>query len=139
MNPYFLPAGESVRPAGPFRMLIDGGISDGRLTVYEGIIPTGGPPMHIHDFDEMLLVIEGRLLVQLGSERWEAGPGDFAWMAAGHQHAFANPGPEPVRAIGMGIPSGIENLFADRAGYLSGLGAGEAPDPAMMVGPPLAF
>lgn len=127
-NPYILRAGESVRPLGPFRLLVDGQASDGRLTLYQGHLPVGGPPLHVHDFDEVLLVMDGRLIVQLGDERSELGPGDFAWLAAGHAHTFANPGPGTVEALGLAIPSGIEDLFAERGEYLGSLEPGTAPD-----------
>ena len=127
-DPYILRSGESIRPLGPFRLMVDAGESDGRLTLYEGNLPVGGPPLHVHEFDEVLLVLDGRVLVQLGDERHELGSGDFAWLAAGHAHTFANPGPGTVRALGLAIPSGIEDLFAERGDYVSRLDPGEAPD-----------
>lgn len=149
-GPYILRAGESVRPAGPMRFLVDAEKSAGRLTLYEGILPVGGPPLHVHDFDEVLLILEGRALVQLGDEISELGPGDFAWLASGHEHTFANPGPDPLRGIGLAIPSGIEDLFEERGRYLSTLGQHESPEPAEMsriyaahasrvVGPPISI
>lgn len=129
-------------------MLVEAASSDGRLSVYEGLLPVGGPPLHIHDFDEVLYVLEGRLLVQLRDEIFEAGPGDCAWMPGGERHAFANPGPGPIRALGIGVPSGIEDLFQERGEYVAGLADGDAPSPERMaeiyarhasrvVGPPI--
>lgn len=133
-DPYILRAGESVRPLGPFRLLVDGKASEGRLTLYQGQLPVGGPPLHVHDFDEVLLVIEGRVIVQMGDERDELGAGDFAWLASGHAHTFANPGPGTVHALGLAIPSGIEDLFAERGAYLGSLEPGAAPDIDAMAG-----
>ena len=127
-NAYILRSGESVRPLGPFRLLVDSQTSGGRLTLYEGDLPVGGPPLHVHQFDEVLLILEGRVLVQLGEERFELASGDFAWLAAGHAHTFANPGPGTVRALGLAVPSGIEDLFAARGAYLAQLGEDEAPE-----------
>ncbi len=127
-RPYILRSGESVRPLGPFRLLVDGEVSAGRLTLYEGELPVGGPPLHEHEFDEVLLVIEGRVLVQLGDSRDELQSGDFAWLAAGHAHTFANPGPGTVRALGLAIPSGIERLFAERGQYIQSLAPDTPPD-----------
>lgn len=147
-TPYILREGESVRPLGPFRLLVDGEVSGGRLTLYEGLLPVGGPPLHVHDFDEVILVLEGRVVVQLDGSIDELNTGDFAWLAAGHVHTFANPGPEPVRALGLAVPSGIEHLFAERGEYLGSLEAGERPGQSEMaeiyerhasrvVGPPI--
>ena len=127
-EPYILRSGESVRPLGPFRLLVDGEASDGRLALYQGRLPVGGPPLHVHDFDEVLLVMDGRVIVQLGDEQSELGAGDFVWLAAGHPHTFANPGPGTVEALGLGIPSGIEDLFAERGEYLGSLQPGVDPD-----------
>lgn len=149
-DPYILRAGESVRPLGPFRLLVDGDVSDGRLTLYEGQLPVGGPPLHAHDFDEVLLVIEGRVIVQFGEDRSELGAGDFAWLASGHAHTFANPGPGTVHALGLAIPSGIEDLFAERGAYLGSLDPDTDPDldrmaeiyaahASTVLGPPIAF
>ena len=132
-EPYILRAGESVRPLGPSRLLVDGGTSGGRLTLYEGQLPVGGPPLHVHDFDEVILVVEGRIIVQLGDQRDELGSGDFAWLAAGHAHTFANPGPDPVHALGLAVPSGIEDLFAERGEYLGSLTADQQPDLGSMA------
>ena len=149
-EPYVLRAGESVRPLGPFRLLVDGETSGGRLTLYEGTLPAGGPPRHVHDFDEMLLVVEGRVLVELDGETAELESGDFAWLAAGHEHTFANTGHGTVRALGLAIPSGIEALFAERGAYLTSLSAGEQPSTERMAeiyaahasrvtGPPISY
>lgn len=149
-KPYIIRSGKSLRPLGPFRLLTDAASTDGRLTLYEGDLPVGGPPLHVHEFDELLLVIDGRLLVQLGEERDELVSGDFAWLAAGHHHTFANPGPDTVRAVGLAVPSGIEDLFEERGEYLSSLPPSGTPDPDRMadiyaahasrvVGLPLAY
>lgn len=125
-------------------------MSEQRLTLYGGRLPEGGPPLHVHDFDEALLILEGRLVVQLDDELDELSDGDFVWMARGHQHTFANPGPGMVRAMGLAIPSGIEDLFSERLGYLSKLDDPTAPDLSRMaeiyaahasrvVGPPLSI
>jgi len=47
------------------------------------------PPMHIHhDADETWYVIDGRLVVFVGDERIEAGPGDFVLGPKGVAHTF---------------------------------------------------
>lgn len=132
-RPYILRAGDSVRPLGPFRLLVDGDTSGGRLTLYEGMLPVGGPPLHVHEFDELILVLEGRVIVQLDESMDQLNSGDFAWLAAGHAHTFANPGPDPVRALGLAVPSGIEHLFAERGEYLASLASTQHPDQSEMA------
>lgn len=145
---FILRADRGLRPLGPFRLLVDGDLSGGRLTLYQSALPVGGPPLHVHDFDEIILVQEGRVIVQLGDRRDELGPGDFAWLAAGDAHTFANPGPDRVLTLGLAIPSGIEDLFAERGEYLGSLETGAVPDldamaeiyaahASLVLGPPI--
>lgn len=132
-KPYILREGESIRPLGPLRLLVDGQASGGRLTLYEGMLPPGGPPLHVHDFDEVILVLAGRLIVQLDESVDELKAGDFAWLATGHAHTFANTGHEPTRALGLAMPSGIEHLFAERGEYLDSLPEGRHPNESEMA------
>lgn len=148
MTSWVLRSEESRRELGGFRVLVDGSDTAHELAVYAAMLPPGGPPLHVHDFDEALFVIEGTLLVDLEGQRQELHAGEFAWMAAGSRHTFANPGPDPVQTLGLAIPDGILDLFEDRNDYLAGLADGQTPDPERMaeiytrhasnvVGPPL--
>jgi hypothetical protein len=118
--------------------------------VDEGVIGPGtpGPPLHVHErYDECLYVIEGRLLIQVGEERHELGPGSFAWMPRQVQHSFANVSGSPVHAIGIVVPGGLEEFFAEQSAYFAQLQG--PPDPAKVsaiaarydsrpVGPPIS-
>ncbi len=148
MSGHVVRADDSRRRLDPFRVLVDGRDSDGRLAVYTGMLPRGGPPRHVHDFDELVMVLSGRLLLELDGQAHDLGPGDAAWMPSGSRHTFANPSDEPVNALGLAVPDGILDLFADRTGYLAGLPADQSPDPdriaaiyaahaSRVVGPPL--
>ena len=62
---------------------------------------TPGPPLHVHDEDdECLYVIDGHLLVQVGEERHDLGPGCFAWLPRQVPHTFANVSDSPVHLVG---------------------------------------
>lgn len=54
------------------------------------IEPGAGIPLHTHDVEESVLVLEGRARVELGDEVVEAGPGDATWVPAGVPHRFVN-------------------------------------------------
>lgn len=42
----------------------------GLVTVLEGIVHSGGPPLHVHEAeDEVVIVVEGELEYQVGEER----------------------------------------------------------------------
>jgi mannose-6-phosphate isomerase-like protein (cupin superfamily) len=96
----------------------------GLLTVTEGVLGPGtpGPPLHLHeDSDECFYVVEGRLLLQVGEDRHEVGPGCFAWVPRQVPHTFANVSAGPVRLLGIAVPGGIEELFAEQAAYFARL------------------
>jgi mannose-6-phosphate isomerase-like protein (cupin superfamily) len=106
--------------------LIKAGASDtgGLLTVSEGVLAprTQGPPLHVHEHtDECFYVVEGQLLVQVGEERHELGPGCFVWLPRQVPHTYANASGSPVRALGMAVPAGIEEFFAEQSAYFARL------------------
>lgn len=155
--PYVLGPEESIRPqrypGGAMLLRVGAQDSAGALSVYEAQLPPGvpGPPLHVHDDeDEAIYVLSGTVLVQLGDDRHEVGPGSFAWLPRGVPHTFANVGDEPARGIGINTPGGIEAMFNEQAEYFAALGEGEPPDMerlaemaarhgSRVVGPPIGM
>lgn len=65
--------------------------SDNDLAVFEqtGLTPKGGPPLHIHPFqDEWFYIIEGEYLFQVGEDKFRCHPGDTIFLPRNVQHAF---------------------------------------------------
>ena len=53
-------------------------LSDGALTAIEGTAaPQEGPPLHVHEQDEVIYTLEGTLRVKLGETLREVPPGSF--------------------------------------------------------------
>ena len=110
---------------------------------------TPGPPLHVHDEeDECFYVLDGHLLVQVGEERHDLGPGCFAWLPRQFPHTFANVSDSPVHLVGAIVPGGIEEVFGALGAYFAQLQG--PPDPgriaaiwaghtrrARIVGPPI--
>jgi mannose-6-phosphate isomerase-like protein (cupin superfamily) len=149
--PYVLTPDQARSHLGTFPPIKAGAAdTSGLLTVSEGVLPAGtpGPPLHIHeDTDECFYVVEGHLLIQIGEERHELGPGSFAWLPRQIPHAFANVSAGPVRLLGIAVPGGVEELFAEQSAYFAQLQG--PPDPAEIaaigarhrarpVGPPIS-
>lgn len=106
----------------------------GLFTFVEAEMParTPGPPLHVHHAeDECLYVVDGHLLVQLGEERHDLGPGCLAWLPRQVPHAFGNGSDSPVHLIAVIVPGGIEEMFAQQAAYLAGLQG--PPDPERLA------
>lgn len=65
--------------------------TDDDLAVFEqtGLSPYGGPPLHIHPFqDEWFYVVEGEYLFQVGDDKYEMKPGDTIFLPRNVKHAF---------------------------------------------------
>ena len=124
--------------------------SDGRLTVLEGVVLEGGPPLHVHDTeDEVVVVLEGEMDYQVGDERGTLAHGGVLWFPRQVPHAVANLSGRPCRFLTVATPGGIEDFFRAQRDYLASLAPGSTPDPAQLgavagaevrraVGPPLS-
>jgi quercetin dioxygenase-like cupin family protein len=70
---------------------ISGTDTENDLAVFEqtGLTPKGGPPLHIHPFqDEWFYVIEGEYLFQVGEVKYQMKSGDTIFLPRNVQHAF---------------------------------------------------
>jgi quercetin 2,3-dioxygenase len=150
--PYVLAAGQARSHPGSIPA-IKAGAADtgGLLTFVEEVMParTPGPALHVHHGDdEFFYVIDGHLLVQVGEERHDLGPGCFAWLPRQVPHAFANVSASPVHLIGGAVPAGIEEFFAAQGTYFAQLQGPPDPErlaaiwaghPGRIVGPPIGL
>ena len=65
--------------------------TSGDIAVFEqtGLTPNGGPPLHIHPFqDEWFYVVEGNYLFQVGTDKHRLSNGDLIFLPRKVQHAF---------------------------------------------------
>lgn len=58
-----------------------------------------GPPLHVHDYDEIFIVRRGRGLFRIGDTRIEAGEGDILLGPANVPHTFKNIGDTPLETL----------------------------------------
>ncbi|MEM8753588.1 MAG: cupin domain-containing protein [Pseudomonadota bacterium] len=52
-----------------------------------------GPPLHVHEYDELFIIREGRARFTVGDETIEAEAGDIVFGPAKVPHKFVNLGP----------------------------------------------
>jgi quercetin dioxygenase-like cupin family protein len=88
--------------------------TDGQLAIFE-IHSKGktGPALHIHyDQDEIVTVIEGDYLFQVGVEKMKLKVGDTLFIPRGTPHAFVHLGEGTGRKLSTYQPAGnIEEMF----------------------------
>ncbi len=88
--------------------------TNGTLAVFEqtGFTPKGGPPLHIHLFqDEYFYILEGEYLFQVGDDKYEMRSGDTIFLPRNVQHAFVQ-NSEIGRVIVSYMPAGkMEEFF----------------------------
>lgn len=99
------------------KALITGEATGGRLAMIELWVERRfAPPCHRHlDADEVLAVLDGEILLQLGAARQCVGAGMAVLLPRGVEHGFAVLSPR-ARVVTAFMPSGFEGFFQEMAG-----------------------
>ena len=80
------------------------------------------PPLHTHSReDELLYVVQGKLIARVGDARVEVGPGAYAALPRGVPHTIEVVGDQATLLLSF-VPGGLERFLVPRKG--------EQPDPA---------
>jgi quercetin dioxygenase-like cupin family protein len=118
------------------RVLLRSEESDGRISVIVSLMPAGagGPPLHKHDFDEAVYVLDGELTFQVGGDLLTARTGALMFAPGGVAHTFANRSESPALFLITCTPAGFEREFARRAARTAGI---DPPDWALKDIPPV--
>ena len=66
---------------------------------------SGGPPTHVHEFDQLFYILEGEMTVEAALQKFVAGPGDLVVLPAGVPHTQYNEGAGPERHLALLTPS----------------------------------
>jgi len=94
---------------------ISGIDTDNDIAVFEhtGLTPKGGPPLHIHPYqDEWFYIVEGEYLFQVGEDKYELKTGDTIFLPRQVPHAFIQL-TEKGKMIVSYLPAGkMEAFFA---------------------------
>lgn len=119
--------------------------TDGNLAVFEqnGFTPKGGPPLHIHLYqDEYFYIVDGEYLFQVGEEKYQMKSGDTIFLPKKVQHAFVQL-TEKARVIVSYMPAGKMEDFFKTTDALTSQPSDEdvakifEDHDMMVVGPPL--
>src|SRR3954447_19542170 len=86
---------------------------DGRYALIEFLFPRdASPPRHTHPQDESYVVLDGRITVQAGAQRFELAPGGAAAVPMGVAHTFRVDS-ETARVLVLSTPAGLERFLRD--------------------------
>jgi mannose-6-phosphate isomerase-like protein (cupin superfamily) len=66
-------------------------------TGFTTLPPGVGIPMHSHNVEECVLVLEGEATVTIGDDQFDVEAGVTTWVPAGVPHCFTNRGDTPMR------------------------------------------
>ncbi len=92
---------DDYRPRTLWRVVVDDA-SDGRepadgAFLFESCAVGDRIPVHRHDVDEIVAVVEGAAEYRLGADSHAVGPGDVVFIPAGTAHGTVNTGDVPLR------------------------------------------
>jgi mannose-6-phosphate isomerase-like protein (cupin superfamily) len=91
-----------------FRILVNTDVGCQQVTQFVGWIPPSKAPFHRHTYEEGICILEGQGVLHLQGEpaATEFGPGTGIYLPVGVVHCLENPGPSPIRLLGVFHPSG---------------------------------
>lgn len=86
---------------GPHRGSVNGDVLGAQVTVltYGNDEPGKGPKLHVHPYDEIFVVQEGRARFFVGDKVIDAEAGEIVLGPAGRPHRFVNLGPGRLQTI----------------------------------------
>jgi quercetin dioxygenase-like cupin family protein len=95
------------------RMKLSGEDTDGRFSLWEGVLPRGAaPPLHSHPQDETFYVLDGEMSVWLGDAPGASRlcrAGAVVYAPAGMPHTFRVES-DTARVLTLSTPAGIEDM-----------------------------
>jgi mannose-6-phosphate isomerase-like protein (cupin superfamily) len=105
---------------GPSRATVKAKVEDGigSLAVLETTVQAGfpGPVPHLHErMIDSFYVQRGTLTLTLDGETVEASAGSYVLVPPGNAHTFSNRGDEPVDALSLMAPAGLEGYLREVA------------------------
>ena len=76
------------------------------VTQFIGLVPPGRAPDHFHRYDEVIYILEGEGVLEIGGEQERIGPGTCIHLPRTLVHCLANTGDDELRLLGVFTPAG---------------------------------
>jgi quercetin dioxygenase-like cupin family protein len=76
------------------------------VTQFIGLVPPGRAPDHFHRYDEVIYILEGEGVLEIGGEHAPLRPGSCVHLPRTLVHCLANTGDDELRLLGVFTPAG---------------------------------
>jgi len=99
----------------PWNGLFEGGDIGTDITVlfYSTDKVGAGPRLHVHTYDELFIIRQGRALFTVGGEKIEASAGDIVFGPANVPHKFHNLGPGRLETTDIHLSDRFEQTAVE--------------------------
>jgi quercetin dioxygenase-like cupin family protein len=117
------------------RFLVEGGESNGSVSVFECHVPANSrmPAPHSHDgFEETIYGLQGASNWTIDGQMIEIGPGEATCVPRGAIHGFENRGDSDARFLAIATPGVFGPSYFREVGEVLAASAGGPPDLAAL-------